>query len=154
MKVTIISGPQNSSKTTTLKKYIKDHDQKYLGYVSESSANKSIFYLRNVYTHEIIKLMQVQDCLSNEKIGKYNILINAFEKSSETLLNQVSQFKGQDFVVVIDEIGRLELLNSGFDALLNKLIELDIDLILCVRDIFLEDVCKKYKFKEYTLIEV
>jgi nucleoside-triphosphatase THEP1 len=154
MKVIIISGPQNSSKTTTLKKYIKEHNQNYLGYVSESSQNKSIYYLRNLLSNEIIKLMQVEDCLSNEKIGKYNILLNAFEKASETLLNQVSQFKGQDFVVVIDEVGRLELLNSGFDALLNKLIELDIDLILCVRDSFLEDVCKKYNFTEYKLIKV
>ncbi len=154
MKVTIISGPQNSSKTTTLKKFIREHNQKYLGYVSESSSDKSIFYLRNVLTNEISKLMQVQDCVSNEKIGKYNIIINAFEKASETLLNQVSQLKNQNCVVVLDEIGKLELLNSGFDPLLKRLIDLDKDLILCVRDSFLEDVCKKYKFNDYNLIEV
>ena len=97
-------------------------DNKYLGYICESSTDKSNFYLRNVYTNQIIKLMQTKKCLHKEKIGKYYIHINAFEKARDRLLEQIKFEKEKDFVVVIDEVGSLELSSSGFNLLLENLL--------------------------------
>jgi nucleoside-triphosphatase THEP1 len=154
MKVTIISGKQNSAKTTTLKKIVSQKDCLYLGYICESSSNKNIFYLRNVMSNEIIRLLQTHLCEYNQKIGKFYIVPNSFESAKKSLLSQVEENCNKDIVIVLDEVGALELSSSGYHDLIENLIQIDKDLIICVRDKYVEDVCKKYKFEDFEIIRV
>ncbi len=154
MSITIITGDRNSGKTTTLKNIINSNDNFYLGYISESSSNKDNYYLRNVYSNETIKIMQNQECPCHEKIGKYFIIDNSFEIAYISLLKQIDLFLNRSITFVLDEIGALELSSSGFDKLLNRLLEYNQDLIICVRTKFLEEVCNKYKIRNYKVINV
>lgn len=154
MKVTVICGDRNSGKTTTLKKIIAKADRRYLGYVSESDNNKDVFYLRNVYTNEIIKVLQTEKCLSTQKIGKYFIRQNAFREAIKILLNQIESQMTEDFTLVLDEVGALELSGSGFNVVLEKIASSNISLIICVRKSFVEQVCSKYKFEDCNIINV
>ena len=154
MNVTIISGERNSGKTTTLKKLIAKADRRFLGYVSESSADKNVFYLRNVYTNEIIKVLQTEKCLSNQKVGKYFVRQNAFREAIQILSNQIESQRSEDYTLVLDEVGSLELSGFGFNGILEKVSSLNISLIICVRDTFVEQVCSKYNFKDCEIIKV
>lgn len=154
MSVTIITGDRNSGKTTTLKNIIASNDKLYLGYISESLYNKEVYYLKNVYSNETIKILQTQECSHHQKIGKYFIVENSFEEAYLSLLKQIALFENKEVVFVLDEIGALELSSSGFDKLLVKLLEYSNDLIICVRRKFLEQVCNKYKIENYKLINV
>ncbi len=154
MSVTIITGERNSGKTTTLKNIINSNETFYLGYISESSSNKENYYLKNVYSNETIKILQTQECLHHEKIGKYFIIENSFEIAYISLLKQIDLFMNENITFVLDEIGALELASSGFDKLLTKLLEYNNDLIICVRTKFLKEVCNKYKIENYKLINI
>jgi len=154
MSVTIITGERNSGKTTTLKNIINSNETFYLGYISESSSNKENYYLKNVYSNETIKILQTQECLHHEKIGKYFIIENSFEIAYISLLKQIDLFMNKNITFVLDEIGALELSSSGFDKLLTKLLEYNNDLIICVRTKFLKEVCNKYKIENYKLINI
>jgi len=154
MSVTIITGERNSGKTTTLKNIINSNETFYLGYISESSSNKENYYLKNVYSNETIKILQTQECLHHEKIGKYFIIENSFEIAYISLLKQIDLFMNENITFVLDEIGALELSSSGFDKLLTKLLEYNNDLIICVRTKFLKEVCNKYKIENYKLINI
>ena len=154
MKVIIISGARNSSKTTTLKRLLSSSENKLLGYICENSDNKKKLYLRNLLDNKKIDILQTDEIINSERIGRYYIIPNSFEESRKVLLDQIEKIKEEDFIVVLDEIGALELSGSGYDALIKDLIKINKDLIICVRDTFVEDVCEKYKFNDVEIINV
>ncbi len=151
MYVTIISGPKNSAKTTTLKNIVNKREKEYLGYLCESLNNKNNLFLRDLNTNETINLMQTTPCLHKDKVGKYFVHLNAFEKASTMLLKQIENSKNEDIVIVLDEVGYLELLDSGFDDLIKVLIYLNKDLLICIRDEFVKRVISKYRFENYKI---
>lgn len=154
MKVIIISGARNSSKTTTLKRLLSSSENNFLGYICENSDNKKKLYLRNLLDNKKIDILQTDEIINSERIGRYYIIPNSFEESRKVLLDQIEKIKEEDFIVVLDEIGALELSGSGYDALIKDLIKINKDLIICVRDTFVEDVCEKYKFNDVEIINV
>ena len=54
--------------------------------------------------------------------------------------------------IYLDEIGKLELEGEGFDRLMSRLVESDIELCITVRDKFLEAVLNRYEIKNYVKI--
>lgn len=86
-------------------------------------------------------------------IGKFVLDTDAFIEISEEVLEQ--SFDPDFSYIVIDEIGKLELQDKGFHPLmdhLSKRDDLTADLIIIVRDTLLDDVIKKYEFKDYKVI--
>ena len=98
--------------------------------------------------------MQTNPCLHKDKVGKYFVHLNAFEKASTMLLKQIENSKNEDIVIVLDEVGYLELLDSGFDDLIKVLIYLNKDLLICIRDEFVKRVISKYRFENYKIINI
>ncbi|MGD1822383.1 MAG: nucleoside-triphosphatase [Pleomorphochaeta sp.] len=154
MKVKIISGAKNSSKTTTLKSILEKSNEKYLGYICESDNEKNNYYLRNIYSNELFHIMQNEFIETKERIGQYYIIDNSFEKCSTVLFNQINEIEDQIDFIALDEVGLLELNGSGYNQTILKLIDLNYDLILCVRDVFVERVIEKYKFENVEIIRV
>lgn len=154
MKITIISGKRNSAKTTTLKRIVENKSEKFLGYFCESDKDKEVFYLRNVLNNDLITIMRTNLSNTKESIGKYNIIDNSFLLAEETLLSQIHELKGDNFSIVIDEIGRLELNGSGYNTLIKKLLKFNYDLIFCIRDEFVEDIIDKYDLSNIEIINV
>ncbi|NLF48406.1 MAG: hypothetical protein GX582_02010, partial [Acholeplasmataceae bacterium] len=51
-----------------------------------------------------------------------------------------------------DEVGLLELEGKGFDCLVKTLISSGLDLVLVVRNEFLEGFLKRYQVKEFLIV--
>ena len=152
MNVTIISGSKNSAKTTTLINLVELNKENYLGYICLSDDNKNSYYLKNIITEDNYLIMQNTEIKSKERLGQYYIIDNSFFTISNILLEQIKD--NTDKVVALDEIGLLELNGSGYNNLLKELILLDMNLVLCVRDKFVEKVIEKYQFKNVKTIKV
>ncbi len=152
MHVTIISGARNSAKTTTLIKLIEENKDSYLGFVCLSDKNKNSYYLNNILTNDNYLIMQNTEINCKEKLGQFYIIDNSFFTISKILLEQIKEHG--DKVIALDEIGLLELKGSGYDDLLKQLVLLDKNLLLCVRDIFVDKVIQKYKLENVEIINV
>lgn len=154
MKVTIISADINSGKTTYVNNLVMANRSKYLGFISFSNSEKNFYYLEDIKTKSKIPLMDEiyeKDC---KRIGKFFIKKDAFLMAKTLLLKQVDEYS--DPIVVLDEIGRLELNGEGFDSLLKELIDLKINMMLCVRKKFVSEVIQKYRFDkdDLNIVEV
>lgn len=154
MKVRIISGKRNSSKTTTLKKIISKKEKRIIGYVCESDIDKNNYYLRNIISNDCFHIMQTTKIISKNRIGKYYIINDSFENAINLLKKQIEEAEAKNVEIAIDEIGRLELNNLGYNSLLNYLVKLDFDLILCIREDYVDDVINKYNLKNIEIIRV
>lgn len=152
MRVTIISGEKNSAKTTTLKQIVESNPDKYIGYTCLSYDNKNSFYLKNILTNNEFLIMQNTKIDCEVRLGQYYIIDGVFELISNILLQQIKETKNK--IIALDEIGKLELDGFGYDKLLNELVELDNDIVLCIRDKFVNKVIKKYNLKNIDIIKV
>ena len=153
MTVTIISADINSGKTTYAKHLIEKHKEEYLGFLSLSNKKKDKFYLYDINDGNKILIMSECGDKNYEKLGRFYLEPGAFDKAYDLLINHLN---GESFskTVLIDEVGRLELKGRGFNALISKLIEMNVNLVLCVRKVFVEDVISKYKFENCSVIDV
>ena len=77
---------------------------------------------------------------SDADVGAYRYLQSTFDYASNVEFDD----KG---VVIVDEIGRLELRGEGFDFLMRHLLSLSVHLIITVRTEFLEDVLRHYEIE-------
>lgn len=153
MKVTIIHAERNSGKTTFAKNFISKDKNSFIGFLSYSSINKDSFYLYDISNGNTISLMSEKVNVNYDKIGRFYIEPLAFEKAYDSIIDQVETIESKK-CVVIDEVGQLELDGYGFDKLIKHLIDLDIDLLLCIRNCFVASVVSKYGFSNYILIDI
>lgn len=97
---------------------------------------------------------QVDDSITAQtvQVGRFNFLSSAFKKGSEITLSQLTSASIR--YLIIDEVGKLELLNKGFHSLVISLIEkkIDKDIILVVRSFLVDEVVNKYQLTNYKII--
>jgi nucleoside-triphosphatase THEP1 len=153
MQVTIISAEKNSGKTTYAKHLIEGHEMEYLGFLSLSDPQKKEFYLQDINDGKKILIMSEYGNDAYEKLGRFYLEPNGFDIACDTLFEEIN-ISSESKTVLIDEVGRLELRGKGFNALINKLIEMDIDLVLCVRKSFVSEVIRKYGLANCHVINV
>lgn len=157
-KIIIISGHIGQGKTTQVQKLVEmlrsDHvpvagifsprimkDEETIGYdIIDAATNKRDQFLRAGSNSEF------------EKIGKYLILPHGYLTGTEALRrSQNEKYK----VIVIDEIGQLELNDKGWAKDLDKLFtQSKSNFILSVRDSFTDHVIKKWDLKNYVVFNL
>jgi len=82
-------------------------------------------------------------------VGKFSFYLNSFSIAEKKTLEQCSIDSSK--IIVIDEIGKLELKELGFHSLLDRLLRLNWSekkLVLLVRDYLLDEVIEKYQLQE------
>lgn len=154
--VKIVTGKINSYKTTRLNAYYQKN-RKGDGFISvktmqgskvhhydlmQLSSKKKMLYMIREEFLETSQKVKIQ-------IGPYCMLDSAFmwlEKEIEFMVSQGIT------PIYLDEIGLLELENKGLAEILKKLIKLNIDLCLVIRQDLLKDVIEYFKIKEYEVI--
>lgn len=143
-KIILFSGPIHSGKTTRLQKFIADKNCD--GIVAPLNDGKR--YIQRIKTGEIKPLeTESEDAIV---IGKYKFSKHVFDWSRKQL--QESLKSKIDFLV-IDEIGKLELKDEGYEPILSTVVEQfknqeDFDLVLVVRESLLQRVIQKYGFSD------
>jgi nucleoside-triphosphatase THEP1 len=156
--ITIVTGKINEGKTTKLK-LMYHEDKKGDGFIAVKKMdgiNIHSFLATKLSTKEQKVLMlhknyYSESFISAGKIGPY--LINLFtlswvEKSIEKMIKKKVE------PIYLDEIGVLELDGYGYDRILRKLIESNLDLVITMRSDLVEKIKEHYHLKDVEVIRV
>jgi nucleoside-triphosphatase len=118
-----ITGLPKSGKTTLLRKIVaelKSHGLRVGGFVSPEEkmhGTRTGFYVQDLDSGEIGLLADVN--ADGPKVSKYGVDIKSFEN---VVLSGMRNFEKYD-VIVIDEIGRMELKSQKFSDALDSVLE-------------------------------
>ncbi|MCX8057267.1 MAG: hypothetical protein N3F03_06660 [Ignavibacteria bacterium] len=158
-KIFIYSDKIKSGKTTNIFRWLINK-KNVSGILQPVIDGRRYFYSihdRNLFQLEI-STEQASNLNENEliKIGRYLFLKSAFEKAKEILIRDFNQ--NYDWIV-IDEIGLLELNNSGLEPAVKNIFKEKENFkgkILCVvRDTLLNNVVQHYQIEnDYELIDI
>ena len=138
----IITGKKGSGKTTTiLKLYGKEK-----GFVTVHRGEE--YFLLNLSSREETLLLS--------PYPKFPVLWKRWYVNESAFLAAVSSLlEEREGVVVVDEVGRMEIEGKGFAPFLEKVKDRDITLVLGVRDSLVEDVKNRFfPFLEPTVLFV
>jgi len=157
-KIFIITGDRAEGKTTYTKKIInclKENNINVGGFIAErkmEGGDTTGYDLINVENDERQPFLRVTTELSGYKIGKFTIL-PAGLSLGKMIIHQ--NLHGEKRIVVIDEIGALELRGEGWadglDELLNKS---DNHLLMVVRNEFSGQVKEKWSLRDSVQINI
>jgi len=140
----IITGGRNCGKTYTALALIEKLSV-VDGFVSIANEAKNCYYLKSIKTGEQRKVLW--EGTNEPRIGRFTYDQTVFDWANQYLM------KREVKTILLDEIGRLELLGGGFAPALEKLAQdSSLTLYLCVRDSFVSDVVSKFKLANYTVL--
>lgn len=146
-RITIITGPIKSGKTTHLEKLISS--LKDAGGITQILSGSKRF-LHDISSGEQVELTSQTFDKDTFKIGKFTFRKSAFIWAKEKLEN--SLLSGNK-TIVIDEYGPLELNGEGLEPLFSEIISkiksnFDLQVIVVVRDKLLKEFLLKFELDE------
>ncbi len=154
-KVFIITGEVGGGKTTCIKNIIENLQQENIsvsGIYSSRIVENDIttgYDVINISTNKSTKFLRKTGDSTQQKIGKFYIFNEGLDAGNDTLKNSDSQ------IVVIDEIGKLELTENGwFDSVELIIKKQDSHLILVVRNEFVSQIIDKFRVKPEFMLNV
>jgi nucleoside-triphosphatase THEP1 len=157
-KVFIINGSVSEGKTSFAKNLVEILESNNIavgGFLSERvmSDTHTIGYdLVDIETKDSEILLRDNDKYGMEKIGRFAINLKGFEKGIKILSSSRILEKR---LVVIDEVGSLELKDKGWSESINGLIKASNNhILITVRDSLTEEVIHKYNFSQPVVYNV
>ena len=146
-KVTIITGDRHSGKTTRLLNHIetlKDSGVTVAGIVSIGTIKNNVrdsFSLKDISTNTEKAFMSRNKYDNCEKIGRFYINNETYQWGltvlEKAIISDVS-------TIVIDEIGMLELNEKGWYSVLIMALKSNKNIVITVRDKFIDEVVLKF----------
>lgn len=157
-KIFIISGPVGGGKTTFTKniiEFLKDQDIKSEGILSEriTGGSETLGYdIIDISTRKREVFLRENEKTGNEKIGKFYISPKGLAKGRSILEELVTYITG---IVIIDEVGLLELQGRGWHDSISELLEKSSNhILMTVRDKFVDEVKKKWNLSDAIIFNV
>ncbi|WP_430466806.1 nucleoside-triphosphatase [Winogradskyella ouciana] len=150
----ILTGDIRTGKTTALLNWIEGRTD-VDGVLCPDGKNGKRYFLEIKPKEEF----ELEVELESEKtitIGPFHFLKSAFEKANEFLITLSAKNESQ--YLVIDELGKLELKNTGLHDSAKVLIpkyekKKDHHLILVVRESLFDDILEHYNISEYSVLK-
>jgi len=156
-KVFIITGSVGEGKTTQLQKIVETLNNQNIsigGILSPritENGNTTGYDILDISTNERVAFLRKTGDKNSPQIGSYSILSEGLKKGHDVLKNSQNNYQ----VVVIDEVGRLELNNEGWAENIRDLLSNSKShLILSMRDRFIEEAVDKWSLQDYTVLDV
>jgi nucleoside-triphosphatase THEP1 len=157
-KIFIVTGSKNEGKTTFTRKITEELKKNNLP-VGGILANKIIadsqimgYDLIDIETNSTYIFLRRDENTGIEKIGKFRMNQRGLETGTAILSPEKQHGKK---LVVIDEIGALELDNKGWSGCFQKLIiSSENNILITVRDTYIEDVIKKWGLTDPVIFKV
>lgn len=157
-KVFIITGSVGEGKTTYAKKlieYFKENNIKPGGILSErvmTGSQTTGYDVVNIETGEKEAFLRQHEKSGSEKIGRFNICPKGLAMGKAILSSFLLSEKR---IVVIDEVGSLELRNKGWASCIDELLERSgHHIIITVRDIYVDEVIRKWDLVEAIIFNI
>ena len=141
MNIYILSGPVHSGKTTALLEFCKNR-LNVGGILSPVLNGKRHFF--DIEKQELFLMEATAGETNIIQTGKYVFSEAAFSRATEILKSCVS--KNME-LIIIDEIGPLELRGKGFSEILRHLLShlQKTDILLVVRENIVDDVIEHFQ---------
>lgn len=157
-KVFIVTGSIRGGKTTFAIKLIdllRSKSIKVGGILSERVTDGNLttgYDLVNIETGGKEEFLRQEMGTGNEKIGRFRISEKGLAEGRKILRSMVNQ--GRD-LVIIDEVGMLELQDKGWAECIDELLlKSSNNILFTVRDIYVEDVKRKWNLAEAVIFNI
>jgi nucleoside-triphosphatase THEP1 len=154
-KIFIVTGKIGSGKTSLIKKIVHDLQQDKIsvsGIYSPRILENGVttgYDIVHISTGETEKFLRQQGNENQQRIGKFYIVAEGLKKGNEILMNTLSK------LIIIDEIGKLELEGGGWAPSLEQLIaNSKSHLLLSVREEVIDEVFEKFKISPEIIFNV
>ena len=141
MNLYILTAPINTGKSTLLKSWIETQPDDFFGFISIHERHGTKETPRTLFILPQRNSIEFESEDGEIEVGKFKFLNAAFQKGIESLKSA-----SPSSTVIVDEIGKLELQNKGFEPSLTEVLnEIQVDtLIVVVRLSLLNQVIEKY----------
>ncbi|HBH84431.1 MAG: hypothetical protein A2X05_14210 [Bacteroidetes bacterium GWE2_41_25] len=157
-KVFIVTGSIRGGKTTFVKmliEFLNINNIKAGGILSERIMDGSVttgYDLVNIVTGKKKEfLRQDRECRGG-KIGKFNICEKGLVEGKKIINSLINN---ENKLVIIDEVGLLEIQNNGWSDCINALLGKPSNhILLTVRDIYVAEVIKKWNLREPVIFNI
>ena len=151
----ILSGHIETGKSNALLKWSEGRKDTY-GILTPRNEN-AIRYILDVNTKECFEMQTELETTDVILIGRYRFLKTAFNTGNDIIITALKNNKSG--YILIDELGKLELLSKGFHKSASLAINATISnsrlhLILIVRTTLLLEIIKKYNISDYQYITI
>ncbi|HSH50730.1 MAG TPA: nucleoside-triphosphatase [Bacteroidales bacterium] len=157
-KVFIITGSIGQGKTTFIQTIIENFQSKGISLCGIYSprvmqGKKTVGYdIIDINTKKREVFLRQNYAENNFKIGRFNINLHGLQKGIKAI-KKSSHTNIQ--IVIIDEVGVLELENNGWAKNIEELIRNSQNhILLTIRDSFVEKVIEKWEIKNYQIFDI
>lgn len=157
-RVFILTASIGEGKTTYAKKLIdlfRNKGTSVGGIISERvmmNSQTTGYDLVNIETGESVILLRQDGKCGSERIGRYTICKGGIERGNE-ILSSLASRKIQ--LIIIDEVGLLELQDEGWTKSINQLLaESSVNLLITVRTDYVDAVIKKWDIRNAVTFDV
>ena len=159
MSIIIFSRPVRSGKTSELQYWCSTQKNTSGILMPDVNGKRMLLDIRSGILSEIECDDPVNSKFALQAVGKYFFYASAFEKANSILLKESATGNGTGYcMVIIDEVGKLELQSMGlYEATKNLLENRDYktsqkNLLLVVRDSLYQQVVSFFKITDHILI--
>ena len=143
----ILSGPVQTGKSAALMNWI--NGKSVCGFITPTISGKKMMFDISIGETSPFELTTSE--INSIPIGKYHLAKSAFDKAKKILTQSMASPKNW---IVIDEVGKLELINEGHHSLITELLaSWEYNILLVVRTSILTEVILKYGLKNPVIIE-
>jgi nucleoside-triphosphatase THEP1 len=157
-KVIIITGRVGQGKTTLLEKVIerlKENNIAVGGICSPRIVENNLtigYDIVDIGSNKRAIFLRISDAHGFEKIGRYRIFPEGLKMGIAALSIEKNH---NNKVVIIDEVGYLELNNQGWSQAISQLLNhTDCHILLSVRETLTDQVVQKWDIREYTTCNI
>jgi nucleoside-triphosphatase THEP1 len=157
-KVSLICGAVGSGKSTyvqTVANLLTERRLRVGGILSlrlTKNDETTGYDLLDLSTNVTEKFLRFGKVPGKEQIGRFSIFPEGIEKGIRTL---ESATHDKFDLVIVDEVGRLELRGDGWSDILKKLIEMpETPLLITVREGLEQEIIDKWDISDYEIVKV
>ncbi|TFG28316.1 MAG: hypothetical protein EU532_05600 [Promethearchaeota archaeon] len=144
----LIIGPPRCGKSTMISKLIRlytEENYKIFGFLTpevKKDNNREGFDVQDICSKDRFPLARVGNYNTRFTLGKYSVFVKEFENYIDTLFNIEDR---EINLIIIDEIGKMELYSEKFQELIKKLFKSNIPIIATIGEKM------KHSVKDYIL---